>query len=62
MIQNWQKIKIPWGKLKRPSWEGSPNDRLDLNFIQGIALGFDLSALRAWPAGRLTKTTGLLTA
>jgi hypothetical protein len=41
MTKNWRKIKIPWSKLKRPSWEGSLNDRLDLNFIQGVALGFD---------------------
>lgn len=41
MVKNWQKIKILWSELKRPSWEGNPNDRIDLTFIQGVALGFD---------------------
>ncbi len=41
MVQNWQEIKIPFNKLRRPSWEGNQNDRIDLNLIQGVALGFD---------------------
>ena len=41
MVKNWQQITIPWKMLKRPSWEGSPNDRIDLTSIQGVALGFD---------------------
>ncbi len=40
MVKNWQTIKIPWKKLKRPSWEGSPNDRINLGLIQGVAIGF----------------------
>lgn len=40
MVKTWQTIKIPFNKLRRPSWEGNQNDRIDLNFIQGVAIGF----------------------
>jgi Carbohydrate binding domain (family 11) len=40
MVNNWQKIMIPWKKLKRPSWEGNQKDRIDLRYIQGVAVGF----------------------
>jgi len=41
MVNKWQKISIPFNKLKHPSWEKISNDHIDLNLVQGVALGFD---------------------
>lgn len=41
MVQQWQEFKVPFIRLKHPEWDSIPNDHIDLNLIQGVAIGFD---------------------
>jgi len=44
MTTSWQRLGIRWDQLRPPPWEGSPQDRIDLKRVQGVALAFNAEA------------------
>lgn len=44
----WQSVSIPWGRLRRPAWEGDDTGRFDPARAIGVALAFEGGEGTVW--------------